>query len=594
MRDDAEYLHADSLQKMAADPAGTRLASANAGSGKTRVLVDRVSRILLSGTKPEKILCLTYTKAAASEMQSRLFETLGEWSILPEDKLKAALEKLLPKGDPLPEFSLARTLFAKALETPEGLKVQTIHAFCERILSRFPIEAGILPGFEPIDDADMRELREGVRDDIYRLAAADIDGDLNQALQILTAEKADQTMDELFSWMANSPEKIKTWIGSGGIENLAALLNIPANANAGSIYTQAWRDTDVDHMRRMAAKLAASPGKTNQAAGKKMLGACGVPDPMSAFQIYASAFLTQKGAPRKKMTTQKAPEDVQTFFAADGTEVLRVLTAYEQARAAKTLVMSQSLLTVSRDYTQRYVQAKRIWRGLDFNDQILLVRNLLSRSEVSDWIRYKLDGGIEHILVDEAQDTSPPQWDIIDALSDAFIQDMPDRKDARTMFAVGDEKQSIYSFQGAKPERFLGQVQKYIGTDGVAMNMRMSFRSAQEILDVVDEILNGNQALMRMFGAEDFPPATNVSKHTAYRVDHGQVDLWPAVPKPEKSDDNEPWDTRPVDALESSDSREQLAAKIAETIKVWLDKGEPIYDREKKAVRPMCPGGASA
>ena len=590
MRDDAEYHHADSMQKMAADPVGTRLASANAGSGKTRVLVDRVSRILLSETQPEKILCLTYTKAAASEMQSRLFDKLGDWSILPEAELRQALVKLLPDGEALPELSTARTLFAKALETPEGLKVQTIHAFCERILSRFPIEAGILPGFEPIDDADMRGLRDGVRDDIYRAAEEDIEGELNQALQILTAEKADQTMDDLFKWMANSPEKIRGWIKSGGTQKLAVLLGLPEGAEAESIYTQAWQDTDVDHMRRMAAGLAGSPGKTDQTAGQKMLEACDTPDPVLAYSIYASAFLTQKGEPRKKMTTQKAPDDVQEFFAADGAEVLRVLTAYEQARAAKTLAMSQSLLIVSREYAARYLQAKRIRRGLDFNDQILLVRNLLNRSEVSDWVRYKLDGGIEHILVDEAQDTSPEQWDIIDALSDAFVQDMPDRKDSRTMFAVGDEKQSIYSFQGAKPERFLGQIQKYIGTDGKAINMRMSFRSAQEILDVVDEVLNGNQALLRMFDAEEFPPATIVSKHTAFRKDHGQVDLWPAVPRPEKSADNETWDTSPVDELSESDSREQLAAKIAETIKSWLDDGEPIYDRETNSTRPMQAG----
>jgi len=591
MRNDKEYLHADSMQKMAADPVGTRLASANAGSGKTRVLVDRVSRILLAGTEPEKILCLTYTKAAASEMQSRLFETLGKWSILPEDELNSALEKLLPEGEALPELSTARTLFAKALETPEGLKVQTIHAFCERVLSRFPIEAGILPGFEPIDDADMRVLRDGVRDDIYRAAALNMDGELNAALQILTAEKADQTMDDLFKWMANSPEKIKTWSDNGGTKLLATLLNLSDNANADDIYRAAWADTDVDHMRRMAAGLAGSPSKTDITAGDTMLEASHTPDPIEAFLMYASAFLTQKGEPRKKMTTQKAPEDVQEFFAADGTEVLRVLTAYEQARAAKTLVMTRSLLIVSKEYAQRYVQAKRLRRGLDFNDQILLVRNLLNRSEVSDWVRYKLDGGIEHILVDEAQDTSPEQWDIIDALSDAFIQDVPGRKDARTMFAVGDEKQSIYSFQGAKPERFLGQIQKYVGTEGKAINMRMSFRSAQEILDVVDEVLNSNQALMRMFDAEEFPPATNISKHTAFRNnDHGQVDLWPAVPRPEKSDDNEPWDTSPVDALESSDSREQLAAKIAETIKYWLDNAEPIYDRDTKATRPMQAG----
>ena len=151
---DKDYADAVAAQGLAANPASTRLASANAGSGKTRVLVNRVSRILLGGAAPETILCLTYTKAAASEMQSRLFETLGKWSIMEDAPLQEVLDDLVGNSHHDLELRQARQLFAKALETPEGLKVQTIHAFCERILSRFPIEAGILPGFEPLDDAE--------------------------------------------------------------------------------------------------------------------------------------------------------------------------------------------------------------------------------------------------------------------------------------------------------------------------------------------------------------------------------------------------------------------------------------------------------
>jgi len=160
MSDNPHYKAAVKAQKQASDPSASRLASANAGSGKTKVLVDRVSRILLQDVPPEKILCLTYTKAAASEMQSRLFKVLGDWSILDDKDLDEALTELMGQAGHGVELKTARQLFAKALETPEGLKVQTIHAFCERILARFPIEAGILPGFEPIDDGEMKPLRE--------------------------------------------------------------------------------------------------------------------------------------------------------------------------------------------------------------------------------------------------------------------------------------------------------------------------------------------------------------------------------------------------------------------------------------------------
>ena len=131
-------------QKRAAVPDRSSWVSANAGSGKTRVLTERVARLLLAGTDPARVLCLTYTKAAAAEMQTRLFRTLGEWAMLDDAPLRAALAALGEPTHTIPADGLARarTLFARALETPGGLKIQTIHAFCEALLRRFPLEAG--------------------------------------------------------------------------------------------------------------------------------------------------------------------------------------------------------------------------------------------------------------------------------------------------------------------------------------------------------------------------------------------------------------------------------------------------------------------
>ena len=248
---------------------------------------------------------------------------------------------------------------------------------------------------------------------------------------------------------------------------------------------------------------------------------------------------------------------------------------------------------MAREFTARFKVAKHIRRGLDFSDQIILVRNLLLRSEVSDWISYKLDGGIEHVLLDEAQDTSPEQWQIINSLTETFSQDNPDRqsKYPRTLFAVGDEKQSIYSFQGAEPERFLGEIRKHSGDDeSKSIRMRMSFRSAPEILQVVDEIFVENRVIQDMFDAQSYAPASDLIRHTAHRKDHGRVDIWPAVDRPEIEGDKEPWDTSPVDSLSKADAREQLAHQIALQIKAWIDKGEPIFDRKLGATRPVQAG----
>lgn len=587
------YIAAVTAQQRAADPSGTRLASANAGSGKTRVLVDRVSRILLQKIPPEKILCLTYTKAAASEMQRRLFEKLGEWSVMEAEKLIAKLHELLGSAAHTVDLGDARRLFAQALETPEGLKVQTIHAFCERVLSRFPIEAGILPGYEPIEDAEMRVIRDEVRDDILREAAANPMDQLNRVIQHLTAKKADQTLDDLFRWMAGSPDKIDGWSEAGGVEFLASELDLPDDADADTIMANAWVSGDIDTIRCLAADLLDSSSKTDSKTGETILSACNMVDSTEAFLTYASAFLTQAGSPRKSVATKQASPQAQNFFAVNGPETIRILQAVEQAKAASCLAMTRAVLTVAEIYTERFALAKRRRRGLDFNDQIILVRNLLHRSEVSDWIRYKLDGGIEHILVDEAQDTSPLQWEIIDALAEPFQQDNSDRKThhPRTLFAVGDEKQSIYSFQGAEPEQFLRKIQYYAGTQGIAdIRMRMSFRSAPEILQAVDAVFVDNGGVLRMFNDEDYPPASDLIRHTARRIDSGQVDLWPAVSKPDKEDEKEPWDTTPVDARGKSDAREQLADKIASTIEQWLKQGEPVFDRNVGETRPMSAG----
>ena len=600
MSDRPEYKTAVKAQHQAANPSASRLASANAGSGKTRVLVDRVSRILLQGVPPEKILCLTYTKAAASEMQSRLFKTLGDWSIWEDEKLNDALETLMGVKDHGVSLKTARQLFAKALETPEGLKVQTIHAFCERILARFPVEAGILPGFEPIDEADMGALLDGVRVEIYKFAAEKPDGPLNQAIRLLTSAKAEQILDTLFKWMAMNEEKIGEWETAGGITPLAEYLEVELPLQSvDEIKRSGWERAPQSQITQAANEMLGSPSKIDVARAESLLETFYFTNPVEAFDHYYKIFFTaDMKKTRDKLVTKKAGEFATLFFSNDpkdgyDSERERVLRLVDKIKSTECLILTDAFLTVAREFTARFRAAKHIRRGLDFSDQIILVRNLLLRSEVSDWISYKLDGGIEHVLLDEAQDTSPQQWQIINALSEPFSQDNPDRKSKypRTLFAVGDEKQSIYSFQGAEPERFLTEIRKHSGDDeSKSIRMRMSFRSAPEILQFVDQIFVENRVIQDMFDAESYAPASDLIRHTAHREDHGRVDIWPAVDRPEIEGDKEPWDTSPVDSLSKADAREQLAHAIALQIKDWIDKGEPIFDRDLGATRPVQAG----
>ena len=576
-------------QRMAADPSGTRLAAANAGSGKTRVLVDRVSRILLGGTEPEDILCLTYTKAAASEMQERLFSKLGGWSVLENEKLQAELTELF--GEPpetlTPPVNLekARELFAKALETPEGLKVQTIHAFCERILSRFPIEAGILPGFEPLDDVEMAELRSDVETQILREAMDAPEGKIAAGLRHLTLARADTSLEDLFKWMAFNPQKITDW-ETIGVEGLADRLEIGAQRDASKVAEALWGRLNPAHMQTVSDHL--KTGSVNDVkSGVAIEEALEAPNALIALKYLRTIYFTvSKNALKKTYFNAKTQTIAKDWI---GNHAQDIIAADTTIRAIQMFNLTKSIFHIALRYAELYTEAKRRVRGLDYSDQILFVRRLLQNSEAADWVRYKLDGGIKHILLDEAQDTSPEQWDIINILSAPFFQPSPDDdpKNPRTLFAVGDEKQSIYGFQGARPEQFLKEIRQHAEHAKTDIRMAVSFRSTQEVLNAVDALLFDCGGMKEMFNAEEFPPASDKVRHIANREDAGVVELWPITPPPQKILDKEPWDTTPLDKLKEGHQVEVLSKTIAETIKAWIDRGEPVFDRGRKCTRAI-------
>lgn len=582
--------NASHAQRMAADPSGTRLAAANAGSGKTRVLVDRVSRILLGGTEPEDILCLTYTKAAASEMQERLFATLGGWSVLDDEALRADLTNLFGQSPdtliPPVKLPKARELFAKALETPEGLKVQTIHAFCERILSRFPIEAGILPGFEPLDDVEMAVLRQDVETQILREGMDRPEGEVAVALRHLTLERADKSLDELFQWMAFNPQKISMWQAQG-LDDLVAHLKLGEERDPLKIAETVWKRLVRVDMQSVSAAL--KTGGANDVKRAAIFDqALASPDALSSLQCLTGIYFTQAGSIRSKFYDAKSHDLAKDWI---DTHSLDIMEADDAIKASHIFALTESVFHIALRYAELYRDAKHRARGLDYSDQILFVRRLLENSEAADWVRYKLDGGIKHILLDEAQDTSPEQWDIINILAEPFFQPHPDDdpKRPRTLFAVGDEKQSIYGFQGARPEQFLTEIRRHSEHATTDIRMAMSFRSTQDVLNVVDAVLFDCGALQAMFDAGEFPPASDEVRHVAHRDDRGLVELWPVTPPPAALEENEPWDTTPVDATGEGHQIEVLSKEIARTVKSWIDEKQSIFDRVLNRTRPVQP-----
>ena len=522
-------------------------------------------------------------------MQERLFATLGNWSVLKDDKLHEDLTTLFGQAPetltPPVELPKARELFAKALETPEGLKVQTIHAFCERILSRFPIEAGVLPGFEPLDEVEMAALRGDVETQILYEAMEAPEGELAKALDVLTLERADASLEDLFKWMAFSPQKIAAW-EAVGLEGLVVSLNLNEIREPEDIASNFWKGITEIELSAAIDDLSWSSGKRDQGRAGILKSVEKIDTNLDKFIACHSIWLTGDNEITKQLVAKGTPPIGRAFL--EG-QAERYRVASEAIRASHIFALTESVFNIARRYSSLYAEAKHRARGLDYSDQILFVRRLLQNSEAADWVRYKLDGGIKHILLDEAQDTSPEQWEIINILAAPFFQPSPDDDPMRprTLFAVGDEKQSIYGFQGAKPEQFLSEIRRHSTHATTDIRMAMSFRSTQEVLNLVDAVLFDCGGMTQMFDPEEFPPASDEVRHIAHRQDKGLVELWPVTPPPEKIEEKEAWDTTPVDAAGEGHQIEVLSKKIAATIKDWIDTGAPIFDRKTKRTRPI-------
>lgn len=595
-------------QGQASDPALNAFVVANAGSGKTKVLVDRVVRLLLAGARPDQILCLTYTKVAAGEMTRRLFEKLGGWSVLPDEALAGELQELAPEaalGGPQ-ALRAARALFAQALETPGGLKVETIHAFCERLLRRFPLEAGVDPAFEVLDDAEAKRLAERARRGLAQALARD--RALAAAYAYLAGAANDRQIQSLLDWAGRQREQARAQAAApGGLEAaiamLASKLHLPADMTEARAIEEAWLASPRDELPQAEADFrAGSPDDVKQAG--RIAAACAAAAPAQAWAAYRDVALTTKDALRKRPVTQatlaRSPL-LRRLYGEEGrggSEGARILEAQKRIAAAACLELSAAALRVAAAYAAAYEAEKRARAALDFGDLLIAADQLLAAAEDAQWVLYKLDGGVSHILLDEAQDTAPIQWEIIDKLTQEFFAGEGARGLARTMFAVGDEKQSIYSFQGADPARFLDQGRalearaRAAGRRFQGQTLAVSFRSAPNILKAVDAVF-ADAELREEVLPEREPPGPDPLRHVARRDDvEGLVELWPLIGAQEGVGENpDPW--APQDAAPESHPRVRLAETIAEAVRDWVARGEAVAARGRDGVwrkRAMTPG----
>ncbi|ESQ90812.1 double-strand break repair helicase AddA [Asticcacaulis sp. AC460] len=581
-------------QNIAADPKASCFLTANAGSGKTSTLVNRVARLLLSRADPEHILCVTYTKAAAAEMQDRLFQQLGGWAVADDDQLIADLERI---GEATHDLPRARALFAKALETPGGLKIQTIHAFCEKLLRRFPLEARLSPAFKVLDDLVGEDLAEAATTAVLTLdapgleAVAEARDRLIRKLKVMGFEKLlgqfihqHDALQERFEHLVHRSEDWQT-----GLFHSLGLDGVCTSQEC----LDAYADTLEWHLLEdLGQTLLNGTTATNQKAGQAFLDLyeSKISGRPFDFEEIKGIFLTKDGSPRKNVYTKgTAPADAR-YLDRMAEEVIALA---DRLRAVDIAGNTLDALRLFQIFSAVYQREKAGEGALDFTDLINRTKDLLRDPVQAAWVLYKLDGGLDHILVDEAQDTSEEQWIIVDALSSDFFSGEGVTRTIRTLFAVGDEKQSIYGFQGADPREFLkarAQISQRAhdgGANLVEPELIDSWRSLPEILGFVDAV----------FADGDVQHALNFSSgaihHIARRGDaSGVVELWPMV-RPMAAVETTADDDDEQAALDDpgrNPPSKRLAKQIAATIRSEIAAGRTIYDKALKRRRTVHAG----
>jgi ATP-dependent helicase/nuclease subunit A len=569
-------------QERASDPRALVWLSASAGTGKTHVLSARVLRLLLNGVRPETILCLTFTKAGAAEMADRIHARLAYWVRLPDPTLA---KELFALGEPHDAAAVARarTLFARLLDAPgAGLRIQTIHAFCQTLLAGFPAEAGITPGFRPLEGREEALLARRTLADLLTESEARGDPGLVRDVAVLSRRLGEGKAETYLMRCARAPDAMAA-LGPGIEAKVRHALDVPLG-DVEEVIVAACADAELDlaALRRVAALNAAWGGKKGLERADAVAAWLAMAPPARAAALDRLHLVWGKaGGELRSFARGQAPADPDYEALATRCHAWCAAMIGLRQRAALAALLAAGL-RAGQAFARAYAEAKRTAGVLDFDDLIRHAVRLLEAEGVADWVRYKLDQGTDHILVDEAQDTNSRQWAIVAALAEEFFAGEGARGTAhRTLFSVGDFKQAIFGFQGTDPIAFeaAGRIfaarAEAASREMLGLSLDRSFRSTPPILTVVDRLLAdlGHETLNMPAAA---PPHVSATRHG-----FGEVLLWRPV-SAGKEDDSEDGDGEEgwID-----DATRALAGRLARQIRLWLDDPFPVVGKG----RPLKP-----
>ncbi|MBD25714.1 MAG: double-strand break repair helicase AddA [Candidatus Marinimicrobia bacterium] len=587
---------ANRSQSRAIEPCASVWVSASAGSGKTKVLTDRVLAILLSGTVPQRILCLTFTKAAAAEMNNRILNRLAKWVTAKDEILHKDVSSLV-KGEVDEEvMARARRLFAEVLDAPGGLQISTLHAFCQSLLRRFPLEADVAPHFALLDERDTAEVVGNALEETIAHSHGNDSNGLSDALSVLTARVHESNFSDLMKTLiAGRGKLMRMFADHGGLINATnsvySILGLQPGDTKKSLIEVACTNSAFDGIAlKDAATVMAGGLKTDKERAKIISDLLDNTEiRCDIFETYTSCFINKKNQVRDSIITPKRGEKNPLVVATLRAEAERLLTVVSRLKALGIAKSTSALLQIGADFLKRFNATKSQNKIMDYDDLIQKTRKLLERPGVAEWVLYKLDGGIDHILIDEAQDTNPEQWAIVKPLRDEFFAGRGRHEEhsnsPRTIFAVGDRKQSIYSFQGAEPQEFdreRSDIEADVTRAGLGweeVNMNVSFRSAPAILSAVDAVFEQDTAKNGIV----LSPEEKITHLAARKNDGGLVEIWPCV-EPEIADAPAKWKP-PVERNKGDSPQNRLAALLAARIESMV-KTKEILESKGRPIRP--------
>lgn len=539
------------------NPAYSFWINASAGTGKTTILVKRVLGLLANKVEAKRILCLTYTKAAAIEMAERIKQELSNWIFLQEEELVQILTNLLNREITKTDIAHARKLFIFILETENSLNIQTIHSFCQKIIRSFAFEIGISSDFALIKEEDYTDLIFSVKEQIYNKSYND--QLIFTALKDINLYGSEDSLNSVFREIA---EKIsfytKIFKNASYLElnnNLKKTLKIT------SLSTQEIYNDFLEYYQdfSLARDILSAGNQSEQTKGDflKIWHFLTPEEKLDRLDEYLDIFMTKEREPRKNLLSSNLKKKFPDLEIILLNEQDRIINFINRLNNFKLWKLSSALTIIASTFTKLFNKIKKEKNILDYHDLIHYTQELFVNNSAKDFVLYKIDSKLDHLLIDEAQDTSPEQWDIISKLTEDFFSG-ESYECEKSLFVVGDEKQSIYSFQGANHSFYHNTYnyfkQKILSSKRNFLELELdhSYRSSTIPLKLVDKIFN-QQSIKNSVSSKITP-----IKHISMRSqDFGRIEVLPCI-------------------TETTSAAQILANNIAMKIKVILDSKTTI------------------